>query len=144
VLVPLAERATVRFLRATTVVARGMRKLPVVPLPAAERLALSAAASQLRVIAQSPVLRDAALLEGPRVSVEAALADLVFETLALVDAMLVESPTIDRDRAAHALPAAHAPPAAESHAKSDDTGSNANGPDVKSDPSLLQELKPDD
>ena len=97
----LAIRATLRLIRGTTRVARGMRALPMPKPGAEERFALDLASRQLRAMLEmAPIPADPA----PG-SPEEALVELIQETLALVDAMLVADPELSRpDAPKAALP----------------------------------------
>jgi hypothetical protein len=75
-----------------------MQDLPVPKPRPAERLALGAAAAQLRAIANAAIANEA---ESP---VDHALADLVRETLALVDRVLREDAELSDTRPKGELP----------------------------------------
>ncbi len=81
-----------KLISATTMVARGMRHLPMPAPRGAERLALEVAASQLRTLAGEMGLESTT----PTVpeSAEGKLAELVDETLKLIDAALAQSPEL--------------------------------------------------
>jgi hypothetical protein len=81
----LALRATLRLIRASTLVARGMQRLPHPPLGAQEKLALGAARDQLEAMKEQAAAAAAA--SGP-LSPETALVDLIGETVKLVERML--------------------------------------------------------
>jgi hypothetical protein len=88
--VAIAARAVaLRVVHATTIAARGMQSLPVPPPRPAERVVLSAAASQLRAMAELSM--DAPTGDA---EVDRALAMLVSETLALVDKVLASAPEL--------------------------------------------------
>jgi hypothetical protein len=97
-LLGVAEAATLRFVQGTTVVARKMQELPVPKPGPTERVALGAAAAQLRALANVAIANEA---ESP---VDHALSELVRETLALVDRVLEEDPTLPKERRSPALP----------------------------------------
>jgi hypothetical protein len=88
----LARRATLRIVKATTGVAKRMRQLPLPKPGPEERLALGVAATQLRAMLEVTPLREEA--ERDPTSPEAALTELVAETLALVDAMMATDPEL--------------------------------------------------
>jgi len=89
---PLATRATVRLLRMSTMVAKKLQDMPIPPPVAGERLALEMAASQLRaMVGAMPVPAEA--VSDPDAP-EAALVELVGETLALVDRLLARAPEV--------------------------------------------------
>jgi hypothetical protein len=94
-----AELLAMKLIAATTMVARGMRHLPMPAPRGAERLALEVAASQLRTLAGEMGLSSThpVALE----SAEGKLAELVDETLKLIDAALAQSPEL-RTTAPHA------------------------------------------
>ena len=96
---PLARRATVRLLHVTTMVAKQMQHMPL-PLPRpAERVALSIAASQLRALVGSALVRDAVSSDRDPTGGDAtarALVELVHQTLALVDKALAMDPELAR------------------------------------------------
>ena len=97
---PLARRATVRLLQVTTMVAKQMQHMPM-PMPRpAERVALSLAASQLRALVGSALVRDA-VSSGPQGgdATARALVELVHQTLALVDKALAMDPELARAEA---------------------------------------------
>lgn len=116
---PLARRATVRLLQVTTLVATQMQKMPMPKPRPAERVALSVAASQLRALVGSALVREAAA--GDRGSPEGALLELVHQTLALVDKALATDPELARDERRELPSDASAPSGARSEGTTPDT-----------------------
>jgi hypothetical protein len=98
-----AELFAIKVIEATTVLARGMRHLPMPAPRGAERLALELAASQLRTLSAELGLGSASATAPD--SAEAKLEALVAETLKLIDGALARSPELrERERAAASLP----------------------------------------
>jgi hypothetical protein len=102
----IAGRAVaLRIVQATTVAARQMQSLPIPSPRPAERVALSAAAAQLRAMADVVDFggrpeREPDTFAPPDPSkgdreIEVALGALVAETLALVDKVLATAPELD-------------------------------------------------
>ncbi len=92
-----------RIVQATTIAARQMQSLPIPAPRPAERVVLSAAASQLRAMADMAELGGAS--GDPQMAeIEGALGKLVAETLALVDKVLATDPELAAPRARPALP----------------------------------------
>jgi hypothetical protein len=88
----LGERALVKVLQVSTVVARQLARVPIPPATATQRITMQALAAQLRAAAAgilvSEASRDPSTLEG-------AMAEAVEETLRLVDIALgVELPEL--------------------------------------------------
>ena len=117
----IAETAALRVVQVTTVLARQMRDLPLPKPRPAERILLSAAAAQLRVIADATGLgeeravkredlasdatpRPTNKLEKRGAGVEAAVAELVRETLTLVDRVLAQDAELAPDTRARTFP----------------------------------------
>jgi hypothetical protein len=97
----LGRRAATSVIRVTTAVARQMRRVPMPRPSAAERGALTLASAPLRAMVAQELVPV-----GDKDSPEAALVELVHETLALVDKLLEADPELARDRAPAELPAA--------------------------------------
>lgn len=92
-----------RIVQATTIAARQMQSLPIPAPRPAERVVLSAAASQLRAMADMAELGG--MSGDPQMAeMEGALGKLVAETLALVDKVLATDPELAPPRARPALP----------------------------------------
>jgi hypothetical protein len=100
----LARGGFVRLIRVTTVVARHMQSLPLPPVGHTERAALELASDQLRSMASQALVVDASDPSSP----EAALSELVDETLKLVDRILARDPQLASDEK-RALPAMSTP-----------------------------------
>ena len=83
-----------RIVQVTTVAARQMQSLPIPAPRPAERIMLSAAASQLRAMAEMADLGGPALVTSETAEIEGALAKLIEETLALVDKVLATNPEL--------------------------------------------------
>jgi hypothetical protein len=88
-----ARLVALRVMHATTATARAMQSFPVPPPRPAERVVLSTAASQLRAMVDA-----AAGAPSGDAEVDAALATLAAETLALVDKMLATDPELTGPR----------------------------------------------
>ncbi len=105
-----AELFAMTVITATTKIARGMRQLPVPAPRGAERLALEVAAAQLRRVAAEIGLAStratgAVNADGvERETAEAKLAELVDETLQLIDAVLAKQPELRKAPEHAALP----------------------------------------
>jgi hypothetical protein len=97
----LAMRATVRLIRASTVVAKGMQKLPHPPLGAQEKVALGAAKEQLEAMGAQAAAAPGAL--DPKTA-EGALVELIAETVQLVERMLEGPKEMEERRAKAELP----------------------------------------
>ncbi len=82
-----AERAAVRALHATSLFARELARAPFPAATAAQRVALLAMAAELRHAASTVLVGDGEAARDRR-TVEGALAEVIHETLALVDAAL--------------------------------------------------------
>jgi hypothetical protein len=91
----LRRRAAVSALRVTTALARQMQRVPMPRPSAAERGALAMAAAPLRAMVDQELL---ATVAADKDSPEAALVELVQETLALVDKLLEGDAELPRER----------------------------------------------
>ena len=101
---------------ATTKIARAMRHLPVPAPRGAERLALEVAGAQLRRVAAEIGLASARAADAVTAdagTAEAKLAELVDETLQLIDAVLAKQPELRKAPEHAALPPPLPPPLPE-------------------------------
>ena len=96
----LGQQVLLGFVHASTTVARKMQQLPIPPVHATERVMMTAAAAGLRELAD--VAAAARTAKGELAErdgdIEVAMAELVRETLTLVDHLLKEGPQIDGGR----------------------------------------------
>jgi hypothetical protein len=89
----LVERATVRALHLTSMVARQLARAPFPPATPTQRFALSTMSAQLRAAASGILAGEAS---GDRATVEGALAEVIHDTLALVDVALRQEAELSR------------------------------------------------